>query len=392
MGFDLSSELKEALNKIKAHGRYRFLRVIEGEQAPWVVIDQKRVILFCSNNYLGLANDLRLKEAAKKAISSFGTSAAASRLISGTMELHEKLENELANFKDTEAALVFNCGYMANVGIISSLVSSEDVVFSDELNHASIVDGCRLSKAKIKIFKHKDMDHLEDLLKKENARRKLIVVDGVFSMDGDIAPLPEMVELSERYNAILMVDEAHATGVLGEKGAGSVEYFNLSDRVPVQMGTLGKALGSFGAYAAGSKILREYLINSARSFIFTTALPPAEMAVALEAIRIVQKEPGRRKRLHENVKKFVDGLKSLGYEVKNQGTAIVPVIIGPEDKTMKMSEALLKRGVFVAGIRPPTVPPGSSRLRVTLMATHSDEDIAYAVGAFEEAGREVGII
>jgi len=218
------------------------------------------------------------------------------------------------------------------------------------------------------------------------------VVDGVFSMDGDIAPLPDMVELAEDYGALLMVDEAHGTGVLGERGAGTVEHFGLTDRVPIQMGTLGKALGGFGAYVAGSDVLREYLINRARSFIFTTALPPADMAVALEAVRIVWEEPQRRRRLHQNVVHLVDGLKSLGFQVTNQGTAIIPVIIGPEDKTMDMSTKLLEYGVFVAGIRPPTVPPGTSRLRVTVMATHAQEDLDKALEAFERAGKEVGVI
>ena len=220
----------------------------------------------------------------------------------------------------------------------------------------------------------------------------MIVVDGVFSMDGDIAPLPDMVELAEDYGALLMVDEAHGTGVLGERGAGTVEHFGLTDRVPIQMGTLGKALGGFGAYVAGSDVLREYLINRARSFIFTTALPPADMAVALEAVRMVWEEPQRRRRLHQNVVYLVDGLKSLGFQVTNQGTAIIPVIIGPEDKTMDMSTKLLEYGVFVAGIRPPTVPPGTSRLRVTVMATHAQEDLDKALEAFERAGKEVGVI
>ncbi|HDD52795.1 MAG TPA: 8-amino-7-oxononanoate synthase, partial [Thermosulfidibacter takaii] len=346
----------------------------------------------CSNNYLGLADHPRLLRAAKEAIDRYGTSAVASRLVSGTMTLHEELEAALARFKGTQAALVFNCGYMANVGIVSSLLGPEDVVFSDELNHASIIDGCRLSRARVVVFPHKDMNALEALLKREKGRRRMIVVDGVFSMDGDIAPLPDMVELAEDYGALLMVDEAHGTGVLGERGAGTVEHFGLTDRVPIQMGTLGKALGGFGAYVAGSDVLREYLINRARSFIFTTALPPADMAVALEAVRMVWEEPQRRRRLHQNVVYLVDGLKSLGFQVTNQGTAIIPVIIGPEDKTMDMSTKLLEYGVFVAGIRPPTVPPGTSRLRVTVMATHAQEDLDKALEAFERAGKEVGVI
>ncbi len=389
---DLDLILSRELERIKEAGRYRFLRTIETAQSPRVVVDGREVILMCSNNYLGLADHPRLREAARRAIEEYGTSAVASRLVSGTMRLHQELEKALAEFKGTPQALVFNCGYMANVGVISSLLGPQDVVFSDELNHASIIDGCRLSRARVAVFPHKDMDALEDLLKREKGRRRMIVVDGVFSMDGDVAPLPDMVDLAEKYGAILMVDEAHGTGVLGERGAGTVEHFGLTDRVPIQMGTLGKALGGFGAYVAGSQILREYLINRARSFIFTTALPPADMAVALEAVRLVQEEPQRRKKLHENVAYLVEGLNSLGFSVSNQGTAVVPVVIGPEDKTMEMSQRLLEYGVFVAGIRPPTVPPGTSRLRVTLMATHTREDLDRALEAFERAGREVGVI
>ncbi len=387
LGLLLSHELEE----IRRAGRYRFLRTIWTVQSPRVVLDDREVVLMCSNNYLGLAGHPRLMDAAKRAIDLYGTSAVASRLVSGTMRLHRELEEALARFKGTEAALIFNCGYMANLGVISSLVGPEDVVFSDELNHASIVDGCRLSRAKVAVYPHKDMGVLESLLKREGGRRRLIVVDGVFSMDGDIAPLPEIAGLAEDYGAFLMVDEAHATGVLGERGAGTVEHFGLTQDVAIQMGTLGKALGGFGAYVAGSEILKDYLINRARSFIFTTALPPADMAVALEAIRIVQEEPERRSRLHDNVAYFVEGLRSLGFDVANQHTAVVPVIIGPEDKTMEMSQRLLEKGVFVAGIRPPTVPPGTSRLRVTLMATHTRGDLDLALKAFEGAGRDVGI-
>lgn len=388
--WDPTVEWREFLASIRAKGRYRSLKTIEGEQGPRVSMAGREVVLLCSNNYLGLANHPRLRQAAKAAVDRYGTSSAASRLVSGTMSLHQELEDTLAKFKGTEGALVFNCGYMANVGTISSLVGPGDVVFSDELNHASIIDGCRLSRAKVAVYPHNDMNALEDLLKKEKGNRRLIVVDGVFSMDGDIAPLPEIAGLAEDYGALLMVDEAHATGVLGERGAGTVEHFGLTERVPIQMGTLGKALGGFGAYVAGSGILREYLINRARSFIFTTALPPADMAVAMEAIKIVQEEPERRRRLHENVAYFVDGLESLGFDVTNNHTAVIPVIIGPEDKTMEMSQKLLEKGVFVAGIRPPTVPPGTSRLRVTLMATHTREDLDLALKAFEEAGRELG--
>ena len=389
---DPSIEWEKRLAEVRSLGLYRELKTVEGEQGPRVTVNSREVLLLCSNNYLGLANHPRLRRAAKDAIDHYGTSSAASRLVSGTMTLHQRLEETLAEFKGTEAALIFNCGYMANLGVISSLVGPGDVVLSDELNHASIIDGCRLSKAQIAVYPHRDLDALEGLLKKESRRRCMIVVDGVFSMDGDIAPLPEMVDLAEKYGAFLMVDEAHATGVLGERGAGTVEHFGLTEQVPIQMGTLGKALGGFGAYVAGGRVLREYLINKARSFIFTTALPPADMAVAVEAVRIVQEEPERRLKLHSNVGYLVEGLKLLGFDVANQHTAVVPIIIGPEDETMEMSTRLLEYGVFVAGIRPPTVSPGTSRLRVTLMATHTKEDLDLALEAFERAGREVGVI
>ncbi len=390
----LDSQLKPELDEIKAAGRYRYLRTIESEQGPVVQMGGREVLLFCSNNYLGLANHPRLKQAAIDAVKEYGTSSVASRLVSGDMRLHQELEETLADFKGTQSALVFNCGYMANVGIISSLVGEGDLVISDELNHASIIDGCRLSRAQKATFPHNDLDTLEDLLKNRPARRRLVVVDTVFSMDGDIAPLPGIARLCEEYGAALMVDEAHAVGVLGERGAGAVEHFNLVEKVPVQMGTLGKALGGFGAYAACSETVREFLINRARSFIFTTALPPAVLAAAKEAVRLVQEEPGLRERLHRNIRVFTQGLVGMGYgeRVKIHGTAIVPLIIGPEDLTMKMSQLLLERGIFVAGIRPPTVPPGTCRLRITLMATHTEEQIAHALQVFEDVGRELGLV
>ena len=390
----LDRELSRELDAIKAAGRYRYLRTIESQQGPVVRMGGREVLLFCSNNYLGLANHPRLKRAAIEAVERYGASSGASRLISGDMTLHQELEAELARFKGTSHALVFNCGYMANVGIISSLVSKNDLVISDELNHASIIDGCRLSRAEIATFAHNDMDSLEEILKTGKGRRRLVVVDTVFSMDGDIAPLPEIAGLCETYGAALMVDEAHAVGVLGEMGAGAVEHFGLAHKVPLQMGTLGKALGGFGAYVACNETGRSFLINRARSFIFTTALPPAVLAAAKEAVRVVREEKDLRVQLHRNIQTFTKGLVEMGFgeRVKIHGTAIVPLIIGPEDLTMKMSQELFERGVFVAGIRPPTVPEGTCRLRITLMATHTKEQIAQALQVFEDVGRKLGLI
>jgi glycine C-acetyltransferase len=382
----LDKELGAEIEEIKAAGRYRFLRTIESEQGPVVRMGGREVLLFCSNNYLGLANHPRLKQAAIEAVERYGTSSVASRLVSGDMTLHQALEKTLARFKGTESALVFNCGYMANVGIISSIVGKGDLVVSDELNHASIIDGCRLSRAEVATFPHNNLEELESILKSHRYRRRLVVVDTVFSMDGDIAPLPRIAELCETHGAALMVDEAHAVGVLGTTGAGAVEHFGLAKKVPIQMGTLGKALGGFGAYAACSETVRAFLINRARSFIFTTALPPAVLAAAKEAVLLVQEEKGLREQLHKNIGTFTKGLVEMGYgdRVKIHGTAIVPLIIGPEELTMKMSQRLLEKGVFVAGIRPPTVPPGTCRLRITLMATHTEEQIAHALHVFED--------
>ncbi len=391
---NLDHQLQLELDAIEKAGRYRRLRTIEGEQGPVVQMGGREVLLFCSNNYLGLASHPRLKRAAAEAAGLYGAGAVASRLVSGDMSLHQMLETELARFKNTPTALVFNCGYMANLGIISALAKEGDLVVSDELNHASIIDGCRLSKASVATFPHNDIEALDGILRDNPARRRLVVVDTVFSMDGDLAPLNEIAEICERQGAILMVDEAHAVGVLGERGAGAVEHFGLYGKVPLQMGTLGKALGGFGAYVGCSEVVREFLINRARSFIFTTALPPAVLAAAIEAVRLVQEEPGLKDRLHENIRMFTRGLLEMGFgdRVKVHGTAIVPLVIGPEETTMRMSQLLLEKGVFVAGIRPPTVPPGTCRLRITLMATHTPGQIARALQAFEDAGRELRLI
>jgi 8-amino-7-oxononanoate synthase len=379
----------DELQAIKEAALYRRLRRVENDQGPTLVLDGREVINFSSNNYLGIANHPALATAAKEAIERYGCGSGASRLISGNMTLHEELENQLATFKGTEAALVLNSGFQANTGILSTLTGEGDAIFSDALNHASIIDGCRLSRAKTIVYSHGDLDQLEDGLKQlTNARRKLIVTESIFSMDGDEAPLFAIVELAEKYDAMVMVDEAHATGIFGTNGAGVVAKLGLGDRVTVQMGTLGKALGGFGAYVAGSHALRELLINRCRSFIFTTSLPPAIMAMAIAAIDLVQREPERREALWNNCRILKAGLRDSGFSPGVSESPILPLIIGDAGKCMQLSERLLGLGIFAQGIRPPTVPLGTSRLRITLMSTHTREHIDRAIDAFRRAKEE----
>jgi 8-amino-7-oxononanoate synthase len=381
----IHSELK----KLKDAGLYRRMRLVDGDQEATLIVDGREVVNFSSNNYLGIANHPELAAAAKAAIDRYGCGAGASRLITGNMTLHEELESKLAEFKGTEAALVFNSGFQANTGVLSTLVGEGDVIFSDALNHASIIDGCRLARAKTEVYRHGDLAHLELLLKKAaRDARRLIVTETIFSMDGDEAPLAAIVELAEKHDAMVMVDEAHATGIFGANGAGVVAKLGLGERVLVQMGTLGKALGGFGAYVAGSRALRDLLINRCRSFIFTTALPPAVMAMALAAIDVVQREPERRAALWANCRSLKQGLRELGYALGASESPILPLIIGDADQCMQFSERLLEQGIFAQGIRPPTVPPGTSRLRITLMATHTRTQLDRAIEAFRGLKKE----
>ena len=375
--------IQDELRALKSASLFRRLRSVEGEQGPTLMVDGREVLNFSSNNYLGLANHPALIKSATDALGRYGCGSGASRLISGNMTLHEELEVKLAQLKGTEAALVFNTGFQANTGIIPTLVGDGDVVFSDALNHASIIDGCRLSRARIVVYRHCDVDQLEDGLKRApRSSRKLIVTESLFSMDGDEAPLKQIVELSERYDAMTMVDEAHATGVYEPDGAGLVSQLRLGERVLVQMGTLGKALGGFGAYVAGSVALRELLINRCRSFIFTTSLPPVVMAMGIAALELIKHEPERRRVLRDNCARVRDGLARLGYSLGDSRSQILPLMIGDADECMRLSDRLLDRGIFAQGIRPPTVPPGTSRLRITLMATHTSDQIDRALEAF----------
>ncbi len=385
--------LEERLESLKKAGLYRTLKSLRGPQSATTIIDEKRVLQFSSNNYLGLADHPRLKAAAQEAIDSCGSGSGASRLICGNLELNEKLEGKIAKLKKKENALLFSTGYMANIGIISTLMGEEDVVFSDEFNHASIIDGCMMSKAQVRVYPHKDMDALEGLLEEsEQFKRRLIVTDGIFSMDGDIVSLPDLVGLAKKYECMLMVDDAHATGVLGANGGGTGEHFSLEDEIDISMGTFGKALGGFGAFVAGSHVLREFLINRARPFIFTTGLPPAVIASGIAALELLEVEPEIRAKLWENVGFFRNGIKELGFDTLNSETQIVPVLVGDASLTMQMGEMLLKEGVFIQGIRPPAVPQSSSRLRITIMATHSRGELEFTLEALGKAGKSLGLI
>jgi 8-amino-7-oxononanoate synthase len=354
-----------------------------------VVIDGHEVLLLCSNNYLGLASDPDIIDAACRATKDYGTSAVSSRLISGHMSAHADLEAKIADWQSTESALVFTSGYQANVGTLSALLGRDDVVVSDELNHASIIDGCRLSKARVVVYPHNDVEHLRKVLSEiTGARRTLIVTESIFSMDGDAAPLKEIADAAEQFGAGLMVDEAHAAGVFGPNGAGLVAELGLGDRVDIHVGTLGKALASFGAYVAGSSDLIHLLVNKARAFIFTTGLPPAVAATAGAAIDVISREPERARGLRERAKRLGELLRDAGLDLPNLDSQILPVLIGPADKTVNIANRLLENGVYVAAIRPPTVPRGTSRLRVSLMATHTEQDITLAARAIIDAVRD----
>lgn len=389
----LTDILADRLAELEQRGLNRRLRLVEGAQAGRVRLDGREVLMLSSNNYLGLANHPALTRAAQAALERCGCGAGASRLISGSMELHHELEDRLARLKHTQAALVFPTGYQANVGTLSALMEPGDTILSDALNHASIIDGCRLSRASTLVFRHNDVDHVAELLAScSGAGQRLIVTDSVFSMDGDIAPLAELSRLARRYDAWLMVDEAHATGVFGPHGGGVVEELGLSAAIEIQMGTLGKALGGFGAYVAGSRQLIDWLVNRARSFVYTTALPPSVAATAIAALDIVAQEPQRRRRLWDNTAFLAEQLTGLGYSLGQTRSQILPLIIGDAGQTMALAAALLERGIFAQGIRPPTVPAGTSRIRVTPMATHTRQDMQDAVEAFAAAGKEVGVL
>lgn len=388
------SFVTEELKRLKNEGLYVNIRVIESPQGPWVQIEGRRVLNLCSNNYLGLCNDPRLCAKAKEYIDKYGVGPGAVRTIAGTMSIHVELEKKLAAFKGAEAALVVQSGFCANLSAIPPLVGKGDLIFSDELNHASIIDGCRLSRAEIIRYLHCDVRDLEAKLKEYADRdcRKLVVTDGVFSMDGDIAPLPEIVEVAEKYGAMVMVDDAHGEGVLGRGGRGIVDHFGLGDRVDVEVGTLSKAFGVVGGFVAGSKELVEYLRQKARPNLFSSALTVPDVAANIAAVDILEKSDDLVKKLWENGDYLKKSLKERGFDVGRSQTPITPVMIGDANKAKEFSLRLFEEGIFIQSIAFPTVPVGTARLRAMVSAAHTREDLDFAVDKFAKVGKALGII
>ena len=393
--------LGEELGALRERHLFRPLRVMSSAQGPIVSVDDRRVISLASNDYLGLTHHPRLRKAALDAVGVFGAGSGAVRTIAGTMTLHEELEAKLAEFKQTEAVLTFQSGFSANTGVIPTITGETDLIVSDELNHASIIDGMRLSKAPRKVFPHADVAGLREILREARDKGRdgggehrliLVVTDGVFSMDGDIAPLPGIVEAAEEFGAAVMVDDAHASGVLGRNGRGSVDHFGLHGRVAIQVGTLSKAVGVLGGYVAGSRDLRDILIQRARPFLFSTSHPPAVAAACLEAIRVFEEEPELLERLWANTRRFKAELARLGFDVGRSETPITPVILGDPETTIRFSDRLFEEGVFATSVVFPTVALDRARIRTIVTAAHSDENIDTALAAFGRVGREMGVI
>jgi glycine C-acetyltransferase len=381
------SFLEDEMNLLKDLGTYRDLVPLESCQGPLVKINGKEYVQLSSNNYLGLTSHRRLINATIEATKIYGAGTGSVRTIAGTLEMHNDLENQLAKFKKTEDALVFQSGFTTNQGVLSAILTDKDVVISDELNHASIIDGIRLTKATKKVYKHVDMKDLETQLKQcDNYRIRLIVTDGVFSMDGNIAPLPEIVDLAEKYNSIVMVDDAHASGVLGDCGRGSVNHFKLDGKVHIQVGTLSKAIGVFGGYIASDSILINFLKHRGRPFLFSTSHPPGVTAACSEAINVLLEEPEHRERLWKNTYYFKNSLKQLGFNISNSKTPITPIMIGEDHLTHKISDELFSNGVFAQGIAYPTVRKGTARIRTIVTAQHTKEHLDKALYAFEKVG------
>lgn len=382
--------LSDRLNKVKEAGLHRKLRTMKTAPQPEMYIDGQRRTIFSSNNYLGLANDQRLVNAAETVLHEFGVGSSGSRLMTGHTEWHQKLEGKIADFKQMESALLFSSGYLANVGVLSSLPEKGDVIVSDQLNHASIIDGCRLSKADIVTYNHIDMDDLEKkLIVSESYQRRFIVTDGVFSMDGTIAPLDKIMVLAKRYHAYVIVDDAHATGVLGENGRGTSEYFNVYPDVVI--GTLSKAVGTEGGFVSGSRVLIDFLLNHARTFIFQTSTPPSICAASYAALEIIEHSKEKRKLLLSKVKQIKTSLEEMGYTLKGDHTPIIPVIIGDTNKTVTFAKRLQEKGIYAPAIRPPTVAIGESRIRLTVTADHSSKEIDYLLESFYLIGKELNM-
>jgi len=393
------SYLADQMNDLKAKGTHFNLRVLEDEQAPECTIDGKHVINIASNNYLGLTTHPRLREAALEALKKFGVGSGAVRTVAGTMKIHMELEKKIAQFKNVEACVVFQSGFTANAGTVSAILGKDDFIISDELNHASIIDGARLSRAKIKVFRHKDMAHAEELLKEvqNEPGHKLMITDGVFSMDGDIGPLPALCDLAEKYGAIMMVDDAHASGVLGRNGRGTIDHFNVHGRVDVQVGTLSKAIGALGGYVCGSKDLIDFLYHRARPFLFSTSHPPSVAATCIAAFEVLEEEPELIDKLWGNTRFFKKELGLLGFNIGGGNTPasetpITPIIVGEGKRAMDFSRELFKEGVFVTGIAFPTVPEGKARLRTIMSATHTQDQLTRALDVLKKVGKRMGII
>jgi len=386
--------LKEKIQELKDQGVYRKLPVLSTENGPEIIINGKSAINLSSNNYLGFAGHPRLKKAAIEAVEKYGAGSGAVRTIVGNMDIHEEMEKAVAQFKREEATMVYQSGFNCNAGTIQAVVGKGDLIVSDELNHASIIDGSRLSRANKTIYKHSDMDSLEDVLKNNRDKYKniLVITDGVFSMDGDVADLPGIVELAEKFEAMTYVDDAHGSGVLGENGRGTVDHFNMHGRIDFSIGTLSKAIGVVGGYVAGSETMKEWLSHRGRPILFSTSLPPAAVGAIIEAFKILNETTEYTDKLWSNAKFFKEKLGKLGFDTGNSQTPITPVIIGEESKTMEFSRRLMEKGVFASGIIFPTVPVGTGRIRCMVTAAHSEDQLERAVKAFEEAGKELGIL
>ncbi len=393
------SYLTDQLDDLKAKGTHFRLRVLDDEQAPVCTFDGKKVINLASNNYLGLTTHPKLREAALDATRKYGVGSGAVRTIAGTMKIHMELEEKIARFKNVEACVVFQSGFAANAGTVSAILGKEDFIISDELNHASIIDGARLSRAKILVFRHKDIGHAEEQLSsiKNQPGRRLLISDGVFSMDGDIGPLPALCDLAEKYGAIMMVDDAHASGVLGRNGRGTIDHFNMHGRVDIQVGTLSKAIGALGGYVCGTRDLIDFLYHRARPFLFSTSHPPSVAATCIAAFDVLEQEPERMEHLWENTRFWKKELGNLGFNIGGVNTPasetpITPIIIGDGRLTMEFSRELFKEGVFGTGIAFPTVPEGKARIRTIMTATHTSDQLGQALEVLKRVGKRMGIL
>ncbi len=378
--------------ELMSQGLYPYFRVIESAQEPEIIINGRRMIMIGSNNYLGLTNHPKVKEAAIEAIKKYGTGCAGSRFLNGTLDIHVKLEEKLARFMRKEAALVFSTGFQVNLGVISALVGKDDIVIIDKMDHASIIDGCRLSFGDIRKFRHNDMNDLERVLKEYEAKDKLIVVDGVFSMEGDIASLPEIITLARKYGARVMVDDAHGIGVLGQSGRGTAEHFGLEDDVDLIMGTYSKSLASIGGFIAGSADVIHYIKHCARPLIFSASPPPASVASVSAALDIIENEPERREALWRNTKKMFNGFNELGFEVGPSQTPIIPIVVGENHNAFLMAMMLQEEGIFANVAVSPAVPNGKALIRTSYMATHTEEQLDKVLEAFKKVGKKLGFI